>query len=143
MRREHPKENPMKHLIKTVNDTRGFTLIEAMISLFVISIGLLAITRMQIGSINGNATAMDTLRASVEMNANADLLQSMDSTDLADGDTVTLTSPDGTKTTTYTVTDVTLFSGETYKSIDVATTWNDRTGHQKSIQSTITKLPTY
>lgn len=143
MRRKQPKEYVMKHLMKTVSDTRGFTLIEAMISLFVISIGLLAITRMQIGSINGNAAAMNTLRASVEMNANADLLQSMSSTDLADGATVTLTSPDGTNTTTYTVTDVTLFSGETYKSIDVVTTWNDRTGHQKNIQSTITKLPIY
>ncbi len=133
----------MKHLIKTVNNTKGFTLIEAVISLFVISIGLLAITRMQIGSINGNAAAMDTLRAAVEMNANADLLLSRNSSALTDGDTITLTSPDGTNTTTYTVTDVTLFSGETYKSIDVVTTWNDRTGHQKSIQSTITKLPTY
>lgn len=133
----------MKHLIHIVNDTRGFTLIEAMISLFVISIGLLAITRMQIGSINGNAAAMNTLRAAVEMNANADLLLSRNSSALTDGDTITLTSPDGTNTTTYTVTDVTLFSGETYKSIDVVTTWNDRTGHPKSIKSTITKLPTY
>lgn len=143
MRRIQPKENPMKHLIKTVNDTRGFTLIEAMISLFVISIGLLAITRMQIGSINGNAAAMGTLRASVEMNANADLLQSMNSTNLPDGTTATRTSPDGSTTTTYTVNDVTLFSGETYKSIDVVTTWTDRTGLQKTMQSTITKLPIY
>lgn len=143
MIQKHCKENSMKHLIKTVRGTKGFTLIEAMISLFVISIGLLAITQMQIGSINGNTTAMNTLKAAVEINANADFFQSMNSTTLPDGTTNTITSPDGTCSTTYTVTDVTLFSGEIYKSINVVTKWNDATGKQKTMQTTMTKLPIY
>lgn len=133
----------MKYLRKTEENEKGFTLIEAMISLFVISIGLLAITKMQISSIKGNAMAMSTLRAAIEVNSSSDYLQSLTYNSLSDGDTGTITSQDGRNTTTYKVSDVSLFSGQTYKTIEMVTKWRDSAGKDKEIKSTITKLPLY
>ena len=45
-----------KNIFGQVNN-RGFTLIEVMISLAIFSIGILAITGLQISSINGNVSA--------------------------------------------------------------------------------------
>jgi len=42
----------------------GFTLIEVMIALFVLTVGILAVAMMQITSINGNKTAFDISEAS-------------------------------------------------------------------------------
>lgn len=130
----------MPYDLKSLRNAKGFTLIEAMISLFLISIGLMAITRMQIGSINGNASAMNTLQAAVESTAQSELIQSMNINNLVDGSTVTTTSPNGNYTTTYTVNNVTLYSGQVYRSIVMNTTWTDARGNAKNIQSTITKL---
>lgn len=132
----------MERYIKTMNGTKGFTLIEAMISLLVISIGLMAITRMQIASIRGNAAAMNTLQASSESTAQAEMFQSMSFTasELQNGTTDTITSPSGKYNTTYTVTDVTLYSGQTYKTIVLNTIWTDSNGKTKNIPTTLTKL---
>jgi len=40
-----------------LKNTRGFTLIEALISMFVLTVGILALFTMQIGSTRGNTTA--------------------------------------------------------------------------------------
>ena len=130
----------MPYDLKSLRNAKGFTLIEAMISLFLISIGLMAITRMQIGSINGNASAMNTLQAAVESTAQSELIQSMNINNLVDGSTITTTSPNGNYTTTYTVNNVTLYSGQVYRSFVMNTTWTDARGNAKNIQSTITKL---
>ncbi|RKZ91851.1 MAG: hypothetical protein DRQ43_09650 [Gammaproteobacteria bacterium] len=42
----------------------GFTLIEVMIAMFVLTVGILAVAMMQITSINGNKTAFDISEAS-------------------------------------------------------------------------------
>lgn len=131
----------MHPIINPRGNSKGFTLLEAMIGLFVISIGLLAITRMQITSINGNASAMGTMQATAETNSQAELLQSMNFDDLTAGDHEPQTSPDGRITTTMTVTDVPLFDNNTYKSIDLVTTWIDKSGNHVSMHSTITKTP--
>lgn len=44
-------------------------MIEAMISLAIISLGLLVITRTQVASINGNRTASNIMQAALETNA--------------------------------------------------------------------------
>lgn len=134
----------MKYLRKTEENEKGFTLIEAMISLFVISIGLLAITKMQISSIKGNAMAMSTLRAALEINSTADYLQSLSYDSLAASEVpVTMTSQDGRITTTYTVADVSLFSGQTYKTIVMTTRWTNPSGNNLALRSNLTKLPLY
>jgi len=129
----------MRFITPNLNQ-KGFTMIEAMISLCVISIGLLAITRMQISSINGNTTAMNTLRATIESSANSELFMSQNFNNLLGGTTVPVTSSDGRYQTNYTVTNVTLYSGIVYQSINVTTTWSEA-GHSKNLQTTITKLP--
>lgn len=131
----------MQPFINPIDNSKGFTLIEAIIGLFIISIGLLAITRMQITSITGNASAMGTMQATAETNTQAELLQSMNFDDLTAGDHTPQTSPDGRITTTMTVTDVPLFDNNTYKSIALVTTWTDKSGHQISTHSTLTKTP--
>ncbi|WDP90962.1 MAG: prepilin-type N-terminal cleavage/methylation domain-containing protein [Desulfobacter sp.] len=43
--------------MNTLKDNSGFTLIEALIAMMVLSIGILALSTMQISSVEGNATA--------------------------------------------------------------------------------------
>jgi len=46
-----------KHKIKTKRDSRGFTLIEVLIAMFIFSVGILGIGALQHISINSNARA--------------------------------------------------------------------------------------
>lgn len=131
----------MQPFITSMDNTKGFTLLEAMIGLFFISIGLMAITRMQIASINGNASAMSTMMATAETNYHSEILLSTNFDTLTPDTPQTEQSPDGKYTTTYTVTDVPIFDNNMIKSIAVVTTWTDSKGNPVSIHSTITKTP--
>lgn len=68
-------------------DDRGFSLIEVMIALFILSIGMLGAASMQIQSIHGNATANRMTEASVVASERAEILINLDfdSADLVDG----------------------------------------------------------
>lgn len=122
-------------------NNKGFTLVEAMICIFLVSISLLAITRMQIGSLKGNLFAMDMMYASLETSAAADLLMCSnfnESTLLTAGEHQYAGS-NPRYSTQYTVQDVTLYSSETYKIIIMTTSWSDG-AKQHSIRNTFTKL---
>jgi len=54
----------IKHSIRQCHNGQGFTIIEVLIAMTVLSIGLLAIGTMQISSIKGNRSAMDISEAS-------------------------------------------------------------------------------
>lgn len=123
------------------NNNKGFTLIESMICIFLVSIALLGITKMQIGSLRGNRLAMDMMYASLESSAAADLLMCSSFTEsgrLTAGDH-TYVGSNPIYTTRYTVQDVQLYSSETYKLIVMTTTWVQG-GQQHSINNTFTKL---
>ncbi|MFA6008691.1 MAG: prepilin-type N-terminal cleavage/methylation domain-containing protein [Desulfobacteraceae bacterium] len=126
---------------QTIKDNiNGFTLIEAMISIFIVSIGLLAITRMQVTEIKGNSSAMATMRATLDSGAIADQLLSTNYDDLPEGPSEPIPSLTGEGTTTYTVTDIPLYSGQTCKSIAITTNFTDTCGNPVTIQSTMIKL---
>lgn len=129
---------------------KGFTLIEAIVSILFISFGLMAITQMQITSIRGNTSAMNTLKASIESNTNSEMLMSNTFTPTADGTTAPIPSADGRYNTTYTYTNANLFKGrnivngvtlnvfEQYQIIDITTTWLEA-GRTKTLQTISTK----
>ncbi len=126
--------------LPSLKNNNGFTLIEAVISIFVVSIGLMAITRMQIASIQGNAFAMNTLQATVESTANSEWIMSNSFNNVLGGTTVPVTSADGRYQTNCTYQNITLFNNEIYQVITITTTWNEK-GRNKTLQTTITKLP--
>ena len=125
---------------RSLNNSKGFTLIEAMISILVISIGLLAITRMQISSINGNATAMNTMRATYATTALADRLLGLSYDDALVANGTDTPSTEGIYALRYQVRDVRLYNGQTMKSIALTTQWTEK-GQAKIYQNTITKIP--
>jgi len=107
------------------NNNKGFTLIESMICIFLVSISLLSITKMQIGSLKGNRLAMDIMYASLESSAAADLLMcsSFNESDLLTAGDHTYVGSNPNYTTQYTIQDVQLYSSESYKLIVMTTTW--------------------
>lgn len=120
----------------------GFTIIEMLICICLISIALLGVSQMQIGSMKTNQRSASMMIANQESSAAADLLLGMEfgSSDLVDGTTKTLPSSSGV-TIQYTVTDISPFnSSESYHSILLTTTWNDSAGSH-SLQRIFTKLP--
>jgi type IV pilus assembly protein PilV len=55
---------PLNSKGKVHKDEKGFTLVEIMVAVCVLSIGLLAIASMQLGAVSANARAIDTSEAS-------------------------------------------------------------------------------
>lgn|GEM_PF-2283079 len=115
----------------SIKNNKGFTMIEAMISLAIISLGLLVITRTQIASINGNRTASNNMKASLETNATMELLMSMPfytAPQLSVAGTpitsVLPTIPSGF-TTTYTVTNIPVGTEDTIRSLTLRIAWTD------------------
>jgi type IV pilus modification protein PilV len=74
---------------KRPDNTQGFTLIEVMIAIAVLTIGLLAIGSVQISSINGNTTGKMTSQAATFAADQLERLLALDFDDanLEDGDT--------------------------------------------------------
>jgi prepilin-type N-terminal cleavage/methylation domain-containing protein len=120
-------------------DNRGFTLVEAMLCILVVSIGLLAVSKMQIGSLKGNRYAMDSTEATLLQAGATEQLLSMSYTkanelNVADGE-AQIFSVDGKFTTTYSITTLPLYgAGDTYKRITLSTAWTsaDKVSHAVS-----------
>lgn len=64
-------------------DSRGFTLIEAVMAVFVLTVGILTLYSMQIASIQGNATAMGLTSASTWSGARIERLLGLPYSDSA------------------------------------------------------------
>jgi type IV pilus assembly protein PilV len=80
----------LKQLAKQYRKQRcsddGFTLIEVLIAIFVLSIGVLAVGMMQISSINGNKIAFDISEASFQAESELERLLSIPFGDVTDDD---------------------------------------------------------
>lgn len=85
----------------TKND-KGFTLVESLIALFILTIGILTLITLQTSSIKGNAKARNLTTAATWGQDRIETLFGMDFGDVADG---TETSPDGHYTISWTVDD--------------------------------------
>lgn len=136
--------------IIALGNNKGFTLIEALVCLFVISIGLLGITRMQITSINGNTVAINNMNAVLESNSLIEQMLSMNYTsaelaatpDGQDDIEVPLPKTNNKFTTNYTVTRIGV--GETnqsVKQVTLRTTWNDGKGNTKNFSTAFFMVP--
>jgi type IV pilus assembly protein PilV len=139
----------LKQLAKQYRKQRcsddGFTLIEVMIAISVLSIGVLAVGMMQISSINGNKTAFDISEASFLAESELERLLSIpfdnvidtnndgsggldnNTADTADDNT---TSSDGKYTILRNVADD--FPETNTKTIKIIVTW-DHKGDSKSL----------
>jgi prepilin-type N-terminal cleavage/methylation domain-containing protein len=129
------------HVLRLRDDDQGFTLIEAMICILLVSIGFLSITKMQVGSISGNVFAIDTMRASLMTSAVADRFSCslFTGAELSPADTTGATMypcpwpvPDPRYTIQYSVKNVPIDPAntadplKTLKIITLITTWNER-----------------
>jgi prepilin-type N-terminal cleavage/methylation domain-containing protein len=92
----------MKRLLKKIKkfnaNSNGFSLLEAMISLAVFSIGILGVAAMQTSSVNSNTLAEDVQLNTVTAMAQIEELMATDFQDqrfLADGISTPHLSPDG------------------------------------------------
>ena len=88
--------------MNTLNNEKGFTLIEALVAMAILTIGILALITMQTTAFKGNSKARGITTAS---NWAQDRIETLFNTKyelLADG---TATSPDGFYTITWTVND--------------------------------------
>jgi prepilin-type N-terminal cleavage/methylation domain-containing protein len=127
------------------NDCRGFTLIEAMICILVVSIGLLAISRMQIGAMKGNRYSLDSTEASLLTSAAADRLMALsysgsEELQVTDGETEDY-GVVGPYTIQYSVTTVPLYdTSQSFKRIVLSTSWKSSDGVSHTISNTVTKL---
>lgn len=133
--------------IIAINNNRGFTLIEAMVSLFVVSIGLLAITRMQVTSINGNTKAVNSINAVLESSSTIEQMLSISfqKPELAPtgiGTTVDSNLPqaDSRFSTNYSVNQVGVGTDQSFSQITLTTTWIEN-GVQKSLQTEFFRIP--
>ncbi|MDW7773827.1 MAG: type IV pilus modification protein PilV [Desulfobulbaceae bacterium] len=109
---------------KSCSNQEGFTLIEALIAMVVLTIGILTLITMQTTSIKGNAKARNLTTASAWGQDRIERLFAMDYDDVADG---TATSPDGHYTISWTVADDILASvpDQPLKQITVSIVRND------------------
>ena len=124
------------------HDEKGFTLIETMICIFIVSICMLAVSRLQLGSMQANSLATRIINADLEASAAADYINALDfdNTLLSNGMTGNL-SASSPFTIEYSVTDITPYgSTNPFHSILLTTTWSDHFGDH-TIERTIYKLP--
>lgn len=133
--------------IIAINNNRGFTLIEAMVSLFVVSIGLLAITRMQVTSINGNTKAVNSINAVLESSSTIEQMLSISfqKPELAHTGAGTivdsnLPQADNRFSTEYSVNQVGVGTDQCFSQITLTTTWLEN-GVQKGIQTEFFRVP--
>jgi prepilin-type N-terminal cleavage/methylation domain-containing protein len=136
------------HLKQLTQDNRGFTLIEAMVCLLILSIGLLAVSKMQLGSMKGNRYALDSTEATLLQVGATEQLLSLSYADAAefkipDG-TSQQFSVDGPYTTTYSITTLPLYKTDaTFKRIVISTAWTSSDGVPHAVSKTITKINDY
>lgn len=91
--------------VKQIDNTGGFTLIEVMIAIAVLTIGLLAIGSVQISSINGNNTGKMTSQAATFAADQLERLLALDYTDAQLDDGTSSQRQEGSYTIGWTVDD--------------------------------------
>jgi type IV pilus modification protein PilV len=137
------------HLIASrhMRDEQGFSLIEVIVALVVLTIGVLAVNAMQTVSIRGNKTASDITKATNWSADQVERIFRMDYDDLADTnengnagldntgalpavDAVVANDPNGDFTIVYNVAEE--YPLDNIKTVHVIVTWADR-GTNKSV----------
>ena len=83
----------------------GFTLIEVMIAILILSVGMMAMALLQISAIRGGAFASQVTQASVEGQDKIEELRSMDYASIASGHDSVVSGNGITYTRTWTVTE--------------------------------------
>lgn len=79
----------MKVLKKIMRQTRGFTIVEVMVAIFILSVGLLAAATMQVSAIRGNQMGNDVTQATfIAQDKLEQLKNSDDISTVADGNDV-------------------------------------------------------
>jgi prepilin-type N-terminal cleavage/methylation domain-containing protein len=125
----------------------GFTLIEVMITIFLISVGIFAIMKLQMASIQGNGNAMRMSESTLVLSDEVESILSDSITNFAatgpTDEPVTFTAGDhGQYTISYTVQDIPVAeTASSYKQISINTSW-DYQGKTHTMTNTIIKLDT-
>lgn len=113
-----------QHSNRMGGDKKGFTLVEVMIALFIFSIGILGLTKMQITGIQTNDIAGKYTEGSSWGVAQIETLMATAYDNAALDDNATGTDTDGIYTMNWTVTENDPVSN--VKRINIIVTWKDR-----------------
>jgi Tfp pilus assembly protein PilV len=119
-----------------------------MLCILIVSVGLLAVSKMQLGSMKGNRYALNSTEATLlQVGATEQLLSlsysNASELNIADGVSTTF-SVDGPYTTTYTITTLPLYKSDaTVKRITISTSWTSSDQVPHAITKTFTKINDY
>ncbi|MBU1172599.1 MAG: prepilin-type N-terminal cleavage/methylation domain-containing protein [Proteobacteria bacterium] len=131
---------------------KGFTIIEVMLAIVLLTVGIFSAMRLQIASINGNETAMKLSEGVLVVSDTIETFMGLPMTDLlltsGDGhDPIVVDTDKERYTITYTVQDIVAPSSNTYKEITFNTSWVSRKAswsradlHDSSMTNTFIKL---
>jgi prepilin-type N-terminal cleavage/methylation domain-containing protein len=102
----------------------GFTLIEALVAIAIFSVGILATVSMQVASMNGNRSAMETTEAATEAASAVESLKPLDyMTDAALSQGTTNLPDVDQYSASYTIQDNAIIPNT--KAIQVTVTWTE------------------
>lgn len=115
-----------------LRENRGFTLVEIMIAIFILSFALLVMAQMQIMAIRGNAFANKTTTAVTRAQDMIEQLKGLSYNLVVSG-----SDSSGVYTRTWTVQDDT--PANDLKTVTVNVSWQDTSSHQVSLDTIISR----
>ena len=119
-------------MVGTKGDSKGFTLVEVLIAIFVLAVALLAMAQMQIMAIRGNTFANKTTTAVTLAQDKLEELRGLSYSSVVSG-----SDSSGAYTREWTVDDDTPTTGLKTVAIDVS--WQDATSRQVSLDTIMSR----
>ena len=129
---ETRQTNNQKSAANNRQREKGFTILEVLMAVSILTVAILTVASMQISSIRGNAFAGKVTEATTLAGRQLEILQSLpyNDTELTAGTTHSDTNPPANYTVAWTVTDEAIFNNT--KTIDVTVAWTDH-GVQRNV----------
>ena len=129
-------------MISKANNPRGYTLLEVMIAMVILSVGILATSKLQISFMQSNTKSITITEGSAQVQTKIEELINLPYASLANGNDIVQVGGDGRiYNFTWAVTPDSPFIGTS--TIDVLVAWNDENQVARNVTYTFTKTDLY